>query len=164
MNFIAARMMLCFRFRHLLLALVLAAGVGCQKQPDTLIRAGYDQKEMDRAIARARKETDEFLKVLTAKDADSFSVKAPITDPNGTEHFWITDVKYENGVFVGLIGNDPGTVRNVKLGQEWRIKKEEISDWIFVRGNRIHGGYTIDPLLPRWEKTKADELRGQLVR
>lgn len=146
------------------LVLVVASLAGCQKTPETLVRSDYDQKAMDAAIARARRETDDFLKVLAARDADSFSVKAPITDSNGTEHFWITDVIFENGSFVGRIGNDPGIVKNVTLGQAWTIKRDEISDWMFVRGDRIHGGYTIDPLLSSWDKTKADELRVRLVR
>ena len=119
---------------------------------------------MDAAIERARKEVDEFMKVLAATNADSFSVKAPIKDANGTEHFWITDVRYEKGEFVGKIGNDPGIVENVKMGQVWRIKKEEISDWMYVRGEKIHGGYTIDPLLPSMDKTQGDALRRKLVR
>lgn len=149
---------------HLLFTLALLVSAGCQKTPETLVRSGYDEKEMDAAIARARRETDAFLKVLAARDADSFSVKAPITDKNGTEHFWITDVTFENGVFTGRVGNEPGIVRNVSMGQEWKIKKEEISDWMFMRGDRIHGGYTIDPLLGGLEKEKADAMRQHLVR
>jgi uncharacterized protein YegJ (DUF2314 family) len=155
------------RVLGVLLAVLILCGVGCGKsddKPDTLVTGGYDQEEMDRAIARARAETDEFLKVLAAGDADSFSVKAPITDANGTEHFWIANVRYENGVFIGLVGNDPGIVKNVTYGQEWRIKKADISDWMYVRGERIHGGYTIDPLLGTWDKVQADELRRKLVR
>ena len=143
---------------------VLLILAGCSKDPETLVREGYDEAEMDAAIARARKEVDEFVKVLATTNADSFSVKAPIKDANGTEHFWITDVRYESGEFVGKIGNDPGIVENVKMGQEWRIRMEEISDWMYVRGERIHGGYTIDPLLPTMEKTQGDVLRRKLVR
>ena len=138
--------------------------IGCSKEPETLVRAGYDETAMNAAIERARKEVDQFLKVLAANDADSFSVKAPITDKNGTEHFWITDVRYANGEFAGKIGNDPGIVENVKMGQDWKIKKSEISDWMFVRGEKIHGGYTIDPLLPTMDKARADEMRRKLVR
>ena len=143
------------------LILILAA---CSKDPETLVREGYDEAQMEAAIARARREVDEFVKVLAARDADSFSVKAPIKDGNGTEHFWITDVRYEKGEFVGKIGNDPGIVENVKIGQEWRIKKDEISDWMYVRGEKIHGGYTIDVLLPTMEKGEGDALRRRLVR
>lgn len=147
-----------------LCTILLIALTGCRQQPETLVNGGYDQQAMDSAIARARLEIDDFLSVLAAKDADSFSVKAPITDPNGVEHFWITDVQFADGVFVGKIGNDPGVVKNVSFGQTWTVKKEEISDWMFVRGDRIHGGYTIDPLLPSWSKEQADALRQQLVR
>jgi len=137
---------------------------GSDPKPDTLVEAGYDQAEMDAAIARARRETDDFLAVLAKGEADSFSVKAPISDSHGTEHIWIADIRYENGEFVGLIGNDPGIVKNVRFGQEWRIRKVEISDWMYVRGDRIYGGYTIDPLLGSWDPAEAEALRKQLVR
>jgi uncharacterized protein YegJ (DUF2314 family) len=136
----------------------------CSKDPETLVSDGYDEAAMDVAIDRARSEVDEFLKVLAAKDADSFAVKAPIKDENGTEHFWISDVRLEKGEFVGKIGNEPGIVDNVKMGQEWRIKKTEISDWMYMRGEKIHGGYTIDPLLPTMDKARAAALRRNLVR
>lgn len=69
---------------------------GGQKKgdPETLVRSGYDEKEMDAAIARARKEVDQFLKEFEAKNGNSFSVKAPIEDNGQTEHFWLTDVTY----------------------------------------------------------------------
>lgn len=137
--------------------------VGCSKKPETL-SGDYDEAQMDAAIARARSETDGFLKVLSSKGADTFSVKAPITDKNGTEHFWITDVRFEDGMFIGLIGNDPGIVANVRLGQEWKVQKDEISDWMYTRDDKIHGGYTIDPLLPTFPTAEAEALRLKLVR
>jgi len=147
-----------------LISVVILLLIGCSKEPETLVRSGYDETAMNAAIERARKEVDQFLKVLAANDADSFSVKAPITDKNGTEHFWLTDVRYANGEFTGKIGNDPGIIENVKMGQDWKIKKNEISDWMFVRGERIHGGYTIDPLLPTMDEARANEMRRKLVR
>ena len=151
-----------------LLCLVALIGAGCSREsrpkPDTLVEGGYDEAEMDAAIARARRETDDFLAVLARGEADSFSVKAPITDAHGTEHFWITDVRYENGEFIGFIGNDPGVVENVAFGQEWRIRKEDISDWMYVRGDRIFGGYTIDPLLKTMDSAESEQVRKMLVR
>lgn len=95
---------------------------------DTLVTGGYDKKAMSDAIQHARKETDQFIEVMNKKDADTFAVKAPITDRGETEHFWLTDVTYSNGMFIGIISNDPGIVTNVEYGQEWKIKKEDISD------------------------------------
>ena len=132
-------------------------------QPETLVDS-YSDSEMDKAIATAKTSVDEFIAVLNEKSADSFSVKAPITDSNGTEHFWVSEVQYENGVFEGIIGNEPGIVKNVKYGQSWKVKKEDISDWMYIRGEMMHGGYTIDPLLGSYPKEQADALRAKLVR
>ena len=132
-------------------------------KPETLTEE-FDEAEMDAAIKTAQNRVEEFLKVLGENAADSFSVKAPIHDGNDTEHFWIVDVSYENGVFSGQIGDEPGIVKNVKLGQNWEIKKDEISDWMYTKGDRIHGGFTIDPLLHSFPKDKADAIRSKLVR
>ncbi len=148
----------------LLLGFLALALPGLAKdKPSTLVEE-YDDAAMSKAIERARKEVSVFLKVLAAGDADSFSVKAPITDKNGTEHFWVSKVVYKDGVFTGVIANEPGIVENVKMGQKWSVKKEEISDWMYVRGKLIYGGYTIDPLLPTFPKDQADSLRARLVR
>lgn len=147
--------------------------VGCSKSnknqaasesmPETLTNE-YDETAMDAAIVTARSRIDEFLKVLGDKGADSFSVKAPVHDGDEIEHFWIVDVSYADGVFSGEIGNDPGIVKNVKAGQAWQIKKDEISDWMYIKGDLIHGGFTIDPLLESMPKDKAHALRSKLVR
>src|SRR4051812_42032181 len=105
------------------------ATAGCSKRPGTLI-SQYDKPQKGRAIAKAKASVDEFLAVLEKKGADEFAVKAPIKDAHGTEHFWITDVTYERGVFTGKIGNDPGIVKNVQVGQTWKVKKDQISDWM----------------------------------
>ena len=145
---------------HLLTLLVC---VSCSKAPDTLV-CEYDEKQMDAAIAKAKSSVQDFITVLEAKSADSYSIKAPITDKHGTEHFWVTDVTYKDGVFSGLIGNDPGVVQNVKFGQPWTIKKEDISDWMYIKNERIHGGFTIDPLLGTFPKEEAEAIRSKLVR
>lgn len=136
---------------------------GCDKRPETLV-SSYDQKAMDTAISTAKARVEEFIAVLQANGADSFSVKAPITDSHGTEHFWITDVSFKDGFFTGKVGNEPGIVKNVQFGQDWRIAKADISDWMYKRGEKIHGGFTIDPLLDSYPKDQAEALRAKLVR
>jgi uncharacterized protein YegJ (DUF2314 family) len=148
-------------FPLLVLTLLL---IGCSKTPETLVTEGYDEQQMEAAMARARAEVDVFLAALAEGNGEDFSVKAPITDENGTEHFWITDISYSDGAFTGLIGNDPGIVENVSFGQEWTIKRDEISDWMYTRDEKIHGGYTIDPLLSTMSPEEAEEMRQRLVR
>lgn len=148
----------------LMLSLLFFTTAGFSEVSDTLVTGSYDKQAMSDAIKHARKETDKFIEVMNKKDADTFAVKAPITDHGRTEHFWLTDVTYSNGMFIGVISNDPGIVTNVEYGQEWKIKKEDISDWMYTRGDKIYGRYTIDPLLVTYPKEEADELRAKLVR
>jgi uncharacterized protein YegJ (DUF2314 family) len=44
-----------------LVFLMLLACCSCSKAPETLIKGGYDEREMDAAIARARREVDSFI-------------------------------------------------------------------------------------------------------
>jgi uncharacterized protein YegJ (DUF2314 family) len=168
MIFFASKPMRTVRF--LVITVALAASFVSQptsaKDPGTLVRDGYNQAQMDSAIARARKEVNLFLTELAKDDADSYSVKAAITDRNSTEHFWLIDISYDKdkGIFKGNIGNRPGIVRNVKAGQEWTIKRDDISDWMYTRGEKIHGGYTIDPLLATMPKDQAAAMKARLVR
>ncbi len=145
-----------------LLVLALAC-CSCSSKPSTLVEGGYDEKEMDAAIARARSEVDSFIAEMAKQNGEDFAVKAPIEDKGQTEHFWLTDVVYSNGEFKGQIGNDPGIVGNVKIGQPWTIKKEQISDWMFMRNGKMHGNYTMRPLLKTLPEKEAEKLRSMLA-
>lgn len=145
------------------LALLVVLCCGCGEKPETLIEGGYDEAEMDAAIARAQSEVDSFLAEMSQGNGTSFGVKAPIEDQGKTEHFWLTDIVYKDGEFEGLIGNEPGIVGNVKMGQKWKIKKSDISDWMFMRKGKIHGNYTMRPLLKTMPKKEAEQYKALLA-
>ncbi len=134
------------------------------KKPETLIDSGYDQQEMDAAIARARTEVDEFIRELSSPTGTNHAVKAPIEDGGETEHFWLNKVAYSNGKFEGIINNEPGIVKNVQLGQKWTIAKGEISDWMYMKDGKMYGNYTMRPLLKTMPKDQADALRAMIAK
>ena len=148
----------------MILVLLSAIVCGCgESTPDTLIESGYDQQEMDAAIARARREVDTFIAELSNPTGTDHAVKAPIEDDGETEHFWLIDVSFSNGEFAGTINNDPGMVDNVTIGQQWTIKKADISDWMYMRDGKMHSNYTMRPLLKAMPKSEADQLRSMLA-
>jgi uncharacterized protein YegJ (DUF2314 family) len=118
---------------------------------------------MDAAIAQAKNEVDNFIGIMQQGNGTDFSVKAPIEDNGTVEHFWLTNLVYRDGVFEGTIGNEPGMVGNVTIGQKWTINKHEISDWMFMRDGKMHGNYTLRPLLKTMSKDEADALRSMLA-
>lgn len=142
---------------------MLTTTAACTQRPETLIDSGYDEAEMEAAIARARSEVDAFIAEFEAGNGEDFSVKAPVVDGGQTEHFWLTDISYANGQFTGLIGNDPGIVSNVKFGDSWTIAKSDISDWMFMRNDKIHGNYTMRPLLKGMPEDEAAAWREMLA-
>ncbi len=132
-------------------------------KPETLIEGGYDEKEMDAAIARAKSEVDTFIAELASPTGIDHAVKAPIEDGGETEHFWISELTFENGEFKGKINNDPGIVKNVKLGQDWTVKKADISDWTYMRDGKMYGNYTMRPLLKTLPADEAAQMRAILA-
>ena len=135
----------------------------CSRKPETLVEGGYDEQEMDAAIARARKEVDSFIAELSKRNGTDFAVKVPIEDNEEVEHFWLTDIVYRDEKFHGVIGNEPGVVTNVKMGQKWSVKKSEISDWMFMRDGKMHGNYTVRPLLKTMPEEEAAGIRSMLA-
>ena len=151
------------RCRWVVALLVMCSLGACKRAPETLVEGGFDEREMDAAIARARGEVDVFIKELSQGNGTNFAVKAPIDDQEKTEHFWLTDVVYRDGTFEGVIGNEPGVVTNVKMGQKWSLKKLEISDWMFMRGGKMYGNYTMRPLLKTMPADEAAKLQSLLA-
>lgn len=148
----------------LVLALTLCGAMGCESDlPRDRVTHDYDEQEMEAAINRARSEVDVFIEQLTKGNGTDFSVKAPITDQGETEHFWLTDIQYRDGKFSGEIGNEPQSVGNVTIGQPWSVGKNEISDWMFMRDGKIHGNYTLRPLLKSAPLEEAAAIRSKLA-
>lgn len=150
--------------KHWLVVLLVGICSACGgSEPETLVKAGYDEAEMAAAIARARSEIDTFVGTLESGGGSDFAVKVPIKDRGETEHFWLTDVTYRDGEFEGKIGNDPGVVSNVSFGQTIKVRKEEISDWLFMRSGKMHGNYTLRPLLATMPESDATYYRSMLA-
>lgn len=150
------------------LAIIVSALASCKdpaagEPPETLYTGEYDETAMDEAIADARANLDHFLASLQAGPGEEHCVKAPIEDGEHVEHFWLVDISYEDGVFSGTVNNEPGLVSNVKLGDKVSLKKEEVSDWLYMADDRMHGNYTLRVMLPGMPPEQAEAFRAVLA-
>lgn len=158
--------------RHSLLAvLLLVAMSGCGKsEPEIVVQKTPDQKERDAAIEQeleaatthARHEVNSFITELSKPTGSNYAVKVPIQDKGQTEYFWLTAVSFKNDEFTGTIESNPQIVGNVKLGQSWTVKKNEISDWTFQRAGQTHGNYTLRPLLKTKNASNHPAMPGMI--
>jgi len=133
--------------------------IGCSSRPDTLVEGGYDEAEMAAATERAITEVDTFIADLKSGRSENYAVKVPIEDGGKTEHFWLSGVTFADNKFTGTIDNEPGMVSNVKMGQQYTVGKTEISDWMFMRDGKMHGNYTMRPLLATMPEEEAEKYR-----
>ena len=150
-----------------LVCVLLVLFLGCPKTrtTDTLVPVDADVPEMTAAIATARAKLPEFWRAFEqrAHGESEFSLKVEISDANGTEHFWLTDIEKKNGKIYGTINNEPQIVGCVTLGQRIEVLPDRISDWLYLRDGKMIGNYTLRPLLKRMPEEKAAALRAVLA-
>lgn len=134
--------------------------LGCKQKSETMTDQ-YDEKEMKQAIQSAQSTLDEFFERFRNPQPgdEDFNVKVRIEDNNGAEYFWLGDLKLDAEPYSGIIGNDPGIVRNVEIGQEYSFSKKDISDWMYMSNGKMQGNYTLRVILKSMPEDEAEEIR-----
>lgn len=130
---------------------------------DVVLDVRADDPALVAARARAQREIDGVLERHAREPLKELSVKAPITDGIHVEQVWLADVRYEDGVFSGAIDNDPTRVKTRRAGELVRVKKEEITDFMYEEGDKIRGNYTLRALLDRLPPEEAERYRAVLA-
>jgi uncharacterized protein YegJ (DUF2314 family) len=148
---------------YLALALVGFACIGCSRsgRSDRTIAVSGDDPEMQAAIATARSKLPEFWQAYRnpAAGDTGFALKVRITDPNGTEHFWLTPIELKSGKIYGTVNNEPEKVKSVEYGQKIEVREDRISDWMYMRSGKMVGNYTIRPLMKTMSKEQVEKLK-----
>uniref|UniRef100_C6DZF3 DUF2314 domain-containing protein n=1 Tax=Geobacter sp. (strain M21) TaxID=443144 RepID=C6DZF3_GEOSM len=139
-------------------------GTGCSRssenETETFKDVQVQDDAMSAAIAKAKASSSKFLRAFHAQQPGTkdFYVKKPYPTPAKThEHMWVEVAAEKNGVISGVIANVAEETREVKLGDAVTVNVGEISDWRYLNGNKLVGGYTIryfvDKMSPQ-EKTE----------
>jgi uncharacterized protein YegJ (DUF2314 family) len=125
-----------------------------------------EDTSMNLAIAKAKLTIDKFDQALKSNNSSysDFAVKKRyMTSDNGGEHMWITGIILVNGNYKGFINNDAEKTTEVKYGDTVIVRKDEITDWMYLDKNVLRGGYTIREIrnkLNKAEKVKMDKDMG----
>jgi uncharacterized protein YegJ (DUF2314 family) len=130
---------------------------------DPTVSVSADDPQMNAAIDQARKSVQQFIMALQSSKIleSNFSVKKRFDQGEEVEHIWLTDITFDGQNFHGKVGNDPEEVKNIKLGDDAVVDKNEISDWMYIENGKLVGGYTIRVLYSRMTSDeKKDFLKG----
>jgi len=136
---------------------------------DDLITIKEDDKEMTYAIESARSTLNEFDAALEKKDPKAFDFHLKVIF--NEEHLWIGDNWKEDGVYYGILYNDPlyEENMNMKFGDTIKIDAKNITDWQYYYTTKsreyyndtIYGSYTTRVLRNKMSKQERDDFDEQ---
>ena len=121
--------------------------------------------EMNAAIAHARDTLPTFWASYDApKPTESgHCLKVRFTGDGYVEHIWMADLeKLPDGNYTGRFSNGPTNLPGKDIGDQAEFEHADISDWMFMRNEKIVGGETIKLLLKSMPKEDADAMRARM--
>ena len=162
------------------LSILLLLCLGCNnKQPNKISdsnKLGLDttadtysveseNSSMNAAINKAKNTIGEFDEALKRNNptCTDFAVKKRYKTPDGGgEHMWIAGISLVNGNYKGFVNNDAEKTTEVKYGDTVLVRKEEITDWMYLENNILRGGYTIREIRNKMNKEERIKMENDL--
>jgi uncharacterized protein YegJ (DUF2314 family) len=142
-----------------LLLLAALGSIACKRgssedgPKDEVVYVKGDDPAMTAAIAKAQGSLETFRAALAAPPAGSTSFSVKVGFAWGTkgdrEHIWLTEPKLDASNVTGTVNNEPVDVTTLKLGQSASAPLKDVSDWMYVEGGVLRGGYTLRVLLDK---------------
>ncbi len=127
----------------------LAAGLlllaGCDDGDSSVHMVSAEDPEMNAAMEEARETVGELVEQLPALQSAGaqVSIKVPVSEGDKTEHIWLANLRYEDGMIHGNLANAPADLPSWSYGDPVEVPVENISDWMVVREGQLFGGYTL---------------------
>jgi uncharacterized protein YegJ (DUF2314 family) len=161
---------------YILILSILLGLASCNSDTNKIEREGEptiysvtdDDAEMNNAIKMANQTLDKFNDALKSENIDFkyFALKSRFKTPNGGEHIWVSNIRLKDDKYFGVVDNLPESTTDVKVGDTVQISNDNISDWMYVDGIKLRGGYTIRLLRKRMteaERKQFDAENGVII-
>ena len=121
--------------------------------------------EMNAAMARARDTLPTFWASWDAPKPTEMghALKVRFEVDAAVEHIWLTDVKkLSDGNYSGRLANEPNDLPGKNIGDQVEFKQSDISDWMFMRNEKVVGGETIKAILKFMPEEEAEAMRARM--
>ena len=146
----------------------------CEKAPEpsevTIMQVYQDDAEIARIAEDARSTLPVFFRYLTRAGAkgEYCYVKYPLMadDDSGLnmEQIWLTGIQFKNGRYFGVLASAPLHLSGMKQGDTIMFNIDAITDWMYVRGEKIIGGESIKYLLEKIPEYQRSDGERELLR
>ena len=135
-----------------------------QQPASAVIRLDQADREIIKIAEDARNTLSGFFRHLSrpASGERNFCVKYPFTADEGSgiraEHLWLTDIHFKDGLYRGILAGNPQYISGMKKGDTVSFSADLITDWMYIQGEKIIGGYSIKYLLENIpEEVRSEE-------
>jgi uncharacterized protein YegJ (DUF2314 family) len=121
--------------------------------------------EMNAAIAHARDTLPTFWTSYDAPKPTEYGhcLKVRFAGDGYVEHIWMADVeKLPDGNCSGRFSNEPDNLPGKDIGDQAEFEQADITDWMFMRDEKIVGMETVKPLFKSMPKEDADAIRARM--
>jgi uncharacterized protein YegJ (DUF2314 family) len=132
---------------------------------ETIAIVQKDDLEMNKAISSARTSFPQFLNVFKSNcdGCKNFSVKMRFSyGQNKGEHIWLDHLYFEKDKFAGVIANTPENIDWIKFGDTVEVKRDSLSDWMYIKNGKLVGGFTIKVTYNRMSEKEKLQLENDL--
>ena len=149
----------------LLAALAFAVLTGITAQAEVNMVPSADPA-MNAAIEKAKATLPAFFDRLANPQPgdDGFAIKIKYLARTGDgEHIWANKVERKGDMVSATINNEPRDIAGLKIGQRVTVPLGQLTDWMYTRDGKIHGGQTIRAIIPALPKAQADQYRAMLA-
>lgn len=140
---------------------VLAQTPGNGPKKDEIVGFRESDAAMNAAIAEARRSLPIFWTLLETDPvvAASGKIKVSFDTPGGPEHMWVREIRREGAVVKGLLDNRPVWLKGFAKGDAVTVDPADISDWSYIRHDRMYGSYTTRVMLPHLPAEQRETYR-----
>lgn len=132
--------------KPILLLVFITFIIGCNPQKrsaewdrDNVIKVKNSDTRYTEAAKLAQENMPAFIQLLNSKEKKryKFSISGPYTEEGHTEQMWFKVVSIEGNMFIATLNNVPLRLKNIKLGDQVKISKDSVKDWIVSRKHKV---------------------------
>lgn len=109
----------------------------------SVVRVNSQDPRLQAAVRQAKDGLDGFLKELESpKPDDGFAVKGMFQTPYGPEYLWVRRPVYKDGMFSGVLDQEPMALPAKKKGDAVKFAKKDLVDWLIKDDRETRGAFT----------------------
>jgi uncharacterized protein YegJ (DUF2314 family) len=122
---------------------------------DKIAGLSTDDEDIRKYKDTAQKQIDYLISFMNEHDNSDtlfqYAVKSNFHIDGQDEHMWAEVQEFDGNYFIGTLANDPVTLNKLKFGDNVKVKKEDVEDWVlndYLTNTKV-GGFSQEYLRAR---------------